>query len=218
MAEDGKTGNPDGTTTSTPDGEKKTSADAQPVDYKALYEKKLADAQEIADDRKKERERRQEAERKLKELDRTDAAKNGDVEALRKSYDEEKGKLTDELAKRDKKIHDLFTKDKVRQAAKGVLLDDAFEDFWTLNQGQFELGSDDEVKVKDKVLSPADFVKQIAEVKPWWAANPRKAGSGEAAPDTKSNKSAATLPVGFQNLPKEEQQKWFRENPNYKLG
>lgn len=218
MADDSNTTNTsDGAQGGTSDDGKNKSGADTPPDYKALYEKKVLDAQEIADDRKKEREKRQELERKLKDLDRTESAKNGDIEALRKSYDEEKTKLTKEVEERDKRIHDLFTKDRVRQAAKGVLLDEAFEDFWLLHQGQFELGADNEVKVKDKVVSPADFVKQISEAKPWWAANPRKSGSGSANPAT-GDKSAATPPANFGSLPKDEQVKWFREHPDYKLG
>ncbi len=170
--------------------------------------------------------------------------KKGDIEKLQKTWDAQREKLQkaldDEKQTRAKEVaewkskHDSVSKkfydnfvhrtlleelDKVSTNPKGALVffksDYEFEPIEDEDTGEF-LG----VRVKGEEKSIAELHSEICEKYSLpFEKNERKPGSGTQPPGgTKGAEGATRLPPNWDKMSKEERQKWFAQNRNYKLG
>lgn len=175
------------------------------------------------------RRRRDSANAKLRQTEKTLAETLAKLEALEQKAAEGDDKKALELARnkvqaaeaeRDKwrkTAEKEALESRIKTAAIPELAEDSIDDFWTLSRSDFDLKVDDdgefEIVVKsDPLMTVNDYIKDFAKRKPRFAKNPRATGKGDPAPADGKARSSITM-AQLNAMDSAEQQKVLAADP-----
>ena len=182
---------------------------------------KAKDRARLADERATAAEKRaKDLEDAAAEEKRLAAEKSGNIDEIKSLHQKE---LEREKSRADEAVtrsRNILIENVFRREASDLFIKEGIDDGFELIRGQLEVKSDDDgdrVVVKGSALSVSEFLKKWVEDRPHYAKNAGAAGSGTKGSTGGSNQSAKALPTGFDSRSKEEQRKWFAENPDFKI-
>lgn len=175
------------------------------------------------------RRRRDSANAKLRQTEKTLAETLAKLEALehkaaegddKKALELARNKVQAAEAERDKwrkTAEKEALESRIKTAAITELAEDSIDDFWTLTRSDFDLKIEDdgefEIVVKsDPLMTVNDYIKDFAKRKPRFAKNPRSPGKGEPIPGDGKAKSGITM-AQLNAMTSVEQQKVLAADP-----
>lgn len=189
---------PDGSGDKKPDGNQQQTTNDDP---KQKLDALTADRDEAIKRRDNALSRAQAAEARLAELE-AEAQKNLEAKASKDKEAFEQYKLNAE--KRVKELEEKLSseqnhtrtyvlKDQIRNAARNIISEDAFDTFWDVYGNDFDLNEERKPQVKSSPVSIENYLKEIVSKKKFFAADLRGKGSGERSSSSGENGSSITM-------------------------
>lgn len=203
--------NPDGKGEGSPDGK----GDNQPQVTMEQFTALQAQLSTMNDELKKVVTQRDELKKEKKTVEQQKAAADGDIEALRRSYETETSELQAKLEQLNGQLRVNLLENEVKRTLSEVSTDPDVA--YLLLQEQFELVEIDgrmKPRVKNNVADVKVFAERKLEEmgKTYLLKNTRKKGTDTKGPEGTSKASA--IPADFNNWGYDQKREWMKNNPH----
>ena len=207
-----------------PEGQKGSTNDAPEGQEHSLdhWKSEALEAQKrrdtFAKDLRKAREEIETLKSNQSSKNKDDAEKSGDVTRIKAEYQADREQWQTKLTNTEAQLRTVVIEGKFKEVAREVgFLPEALGDLWKLHAGEFDIESTEsglEPVVKNSSHKFSDYVKKLAEQKPYLVANTNKGGSGATGPGNTKGASKNLTVDDVVKMSEADQRKAFQERPD----